>query len=267
MTSQFISRSSLGYKLSDMADRKNTVRVPSSPVAVRAVGAAKLSAVDLATAEIRRSIVSGALPPGQPFNVTDLATQLGISHIPVREALRRLETEGLIELKPARSAMVTPIDVTDLRSIYDLRIQLEPPLAVKSLTVRNHQGMLQLRSLWMEAFDANVDPDTQWDDHRRFHRALVEPAASAWELRFLEQLWAASARYTRLIFDPIAAARPELEHRSDIHRELLEAVESADGGRVGACLRDHLKDNLVTLETMLADLQQTSPVESLSLEG
>jgi DNA-binding GntR family transcriptional regulator len=218
-----------------------------SPSGVRAVGAAKLSAVDLATAEVRRSMGGGDPPPGQPFAVSDLAARLGVSHIPVREALRRLEAEGLVELQPARSAVVAPLDTTDLRAVYRLRCQLEPPLAARSVGMRDRADTEKLHRLFAAAFSPTGDPEVQWASHGAFHRALVEPAASAWDLRFLEQLWAASARYTRLVFDPASADQDDQGHRADVHRRLLDP----DGDRIEVFLGAHLMENLTTIEASL----------------
>ena len=226
------------------------MRLSPSSSGVRAVAAAKLSAVDLATAEVRRSIVAGDLPPGQPFAVNDLAARLGVSHIPVREALRRLEAEGLVELQPARSAVVAPLDVADLRAVYRLRCQLEPPLAARSAGVRNPADTEELRRLCAVAFSRTGDPEVQWASHGAFHRALVQPAASAWDLRFLEQLWAASARYTRLVFDPASVDHEDQSHRAHIHHRLLDP----DGDRVEVFLRAHLMENLTTIEASLRSL-------------
>ena len=70
------------------------------------------SAVDRVTAWIRRSVLNGTLIPGSSFSITDLSEQLGVSAIPVRESLRRLDAQGLIQLRPGRSAIVKPLDVT-----------------------------------------------------------------------------------------------------------------------------------------------------------
>ena len=88
---------------------------------VRSVAAANSSAVDLVTSEIRRAVLTGALPAGEQFSIRDLAAQLGVSHIPIREALRRLESQGLIVLRQARSASVAPLSTGDLAAIYRLR--------------------------------------------------------------------------------------------------------------------------------------------------
>jgi DNA-binding GntR family transcriptional regulator len=221
---------------------------------VRAVGTAKLSAVDLAAAEIRRSILSGDLAPGQPFSVSDLAGQLHISHIPVREALRRLEVEGLVLLNPARSAVVAPLDVDDLRAIYQLRIQLEPRLAARSTSMRDLDGIDELRRLWADAFGTDVDPEVQWHSHAEFHLRLVEPAASPWDLRFLRQLWAAAERYTRLVFDPSVVQEADRGRRAAMHRALLTAVEAADGPAAEGALRVHLVDNLSSMQRRIEQL-------------
>src|SRR6478735_9138438 len=100
---------------------------------VRSVAAANSSAVDLVTAEIRRAVLTGALAAGQQFSIRDLAAQLGVSHIPIREALRRLESQGLVILRQARSAEVASLTTADLEAIYRLRYLIEPPLAAASV--------------------------------------------------------------------------------------------------------------------------------------
>ena len=84
------------------------------------------SAVDRVTAEIRRGVLNGTLAAGSSFSIADLSAQLGVSHIPVRESLRRLEAQGLVELRPGRSAMVNPLDRDELRAIYRLRQTSSP---------------------------------------------------------------------------------------------------------------------------------------------
>src|SRR3954467_8550091 len=79
------------------------------------------SAGDRVTADKRRAVLSGALPPGRTFSTAELSTQLGVSHIPVREALRRLDAQGSIVLRPGRKAMVSPLDRDELRAIFRLR--------------------------------------------------------------------------------------------------------------------------------------------------
>jgi DNA-binding GntR family transcriptional regulator len=201
----------------------------------------QISAVDLVTVEVRRSILRGVLAPGQRFSVAELARQMDLSHIPVREALRRLEGQGLIELKHARSAMVVPLSVDDIEGIYGLRKMIEPELAARSADTRTPEQIDRLSSL-IEAFEDD-DSEAVWLAHHQFHLALVEPAASAWDLRTLDQLWAAAERYTRLVFDFAEIARTERSRRERIHTTILDAVRDGDADAIREAVAAHLDEN------------------------
>lgn len=210
------------------------------------MAARKASAVDLVLHEIRRSILSGELPPGEPFTVPTLTEQLGVSHVPVREALRQLEAQGLITLSPSRSATVTPLDPDDLRSIYRLRITVESELAALSAPGRTDAEIDELGALVRETF-GEVLGEAVWAPHRAFHAALIEPAASEWDRRMLRPLWDASERYTRLVFDPVEAPETFAARRAHVHDGLVDAARSRDPERVRAAVREHLENNLATV--------------------
>ena len=146
---------------------------------VRSVAGSNSSAVDLVTSEIRRAVLTGSLPAGEQFSIRDLAAQLGVSHIPIREALRRLESQGLIVLRQARSASVAPLSTNDLEAIYRLRYVIELPLAGASAGRRNPAEIARLDEL-LEA-SRDLDPEVAWQGHYDFHEALVHPAANEWD--------------------------------------------------------------------------------------
>ena len=224
---------------------------------VQSVVSRKASAVDLVLHEIRRSILSGELPPGQPFTVPALTDQLGVSHVPVREALRQLEAQGLIVLSPSRSAIVTPLDEDDLRSIYRLRIMVEPELAALSAPGRTDEDVDELDRMVRATF-GDVLGEAFWAPHRMFHAALIEPAASEWDRRMLAPLWDASERYTRLVFDPVDAPDSFAARRAHAHDTLVEAARSRDPDRMRSAVREHLENNV---STMLAAMgRATQPV-------
>lgn len=209
---------------------------------VRSVAARKASAVDLVLHEIRRSILTGALPPGEAFTVPALTEQLGFSHVPVREALRQLEAQGLVMLSPSRSAIVAPLSSEDLRAIYRLRMRLEPDLAAESATGRTEEELARLEQLVHETFAA--PGESRWDTHREFHTALISPAAQEWDLRLLRPLWDAAERYTRVVFDPVDAA-PETETaREHAHDELVAAATSRAPDQIRTEMKRHLAENL-----------------------
>jgi len=227
---------------------------------VRSVVGRQKSAVDLVLHEIRRSILTGDLPPGQPFTVPALTERLGVSHVPVREALRQLEAQGLVVLNWSRSAIVTPLDADDLRSIYRLRLRLEPELAAHSAIQRSQSEITEFEDLIHAAFDTTLGEDSHWEMHRRFHAALISPAAQAWDLRLLAPLWDAAERYTRLVFDPVEAPAETTATREHAHDKLVAAARSKDPEQVRAELRRHLETNLEsTLNVMLSITASETP--------
>ncbi|MEE2058072.1 GntR family transcriptional regulator [Rhodococcus artemisiae] len=218
---------------------------------VRSVAPRAASAVDLVLHEIRRSILDGSLAPGEPLVVQSLTEQLGVSHVPVREALRQLQAQGMIRLSRSRSAVVAPIDLDDLRSIYRLRLCMEPELAVQSAMKRSDDELDGLDEL-VTALCDHDDTESRWDLHREFHAQLISPAAGEWGMRFLNQLWDASERYTRLTFDPIDAASEDRVNRERSHRALVDAARSRLPEKINEEVRNHLLVNEATAVARLA---------------
>ncbi len=209
--------------------------------AVRSVADQSRSAVDLVTAEIRRAVLTGALPPGEQFSIRELARQLGVSHIPIREALRRLEGQGLVILTQARSAAVAPLSAEDLTAIYRLRLRIEPDLAGRSAVLATPAWVHDLGDALEESRDEN--PDRAWEGHYRFHELLVTPAASIWDIRLLHTLWSAAERYTLVVYDPIVVDDEERDRRYARHRRLFERAQAGDGPGTETELIDHLQAN------------------------
>jgi DNA-binding GntR family transcriptional regulator len=222
---------------------------------VRSVASSNSSAVDLVTAEIRRAILTGALAPGEQFSIRDLAEQLGVSHIPIREALRRLESQGLILLPQARSASVAPLSVVDLDAIYRLRYVVELPLAGASAGKRSALEIERMNELLELSRD--LDPDIAWQAHYDFHEALVHPAANAWDGQILHTLWFAAERYTYLVFDPNHVTETERARRYDTHRVLRDAALAGDAQAMSDALRMHLVSNEERIREHIAPLHES----------
>ena len=213
----------------------------STTGALRSVAGLNLSAVDLVTAEIRRAVLTGVLPPGEQFSIRELARQLGVSHIPIREALRRLEGQGLVLLSQARSAAVAPLSTEDLSAIYRLRLRIEPDLAARSAAIGGQAWLRDLRAALEES--RHEDPERAWQGHYDFHERLVAPAASPWDIRLLHILWTAAERYTVLVFDPIVVDDAERDLRYARHRRLFDRAEAGDAAGVETELAAHLDAN------------------------
>jgi DNA-binding GntR family transcriptional regulator len=212
------------------------------------------SLVELIAQEIKVSILSGALRPGEAFSITELASELDVSHIPVREALRRLEADGLVQLRPSRSAIVTPLSLDELEEIYRLRVAIETDLAARSarsyttsqleLAERLCEELRAVGHGWVHAADPR-----ERDVHHRLHETLLKPAAGPRSSRILWQLWEGADRYIGLVYDgrPIA---PEEPYRR--HVELVEAAKQKRAPVIRRAIAQHLNESLDYMRDALA---------------
>ena len=201
------------------------------------------SVVDEVTDEIARSIRSGALRPGQEFSLREIAGQLGVSFIPVREALRRLEGQGLLMTRRNRSAIVAPLDADDLHAIYRLRRQIEPDLAAASCRALGDADYARLET-FLEVFGhESLGIDDIYDAHHDFHTELLRPAATAWDLRILDTLWRAAERYVRVAFGRLDPDPAEHRRRAAVHGDILDTFRSRDARAVRRAVLHHLEEN------------------------
>lgn len=222
--------------------------------AVRPVGTQ--STVDQVAAEIRRALLVGDLPPGKEFSMADLSTQLQVSHIPVREALRRFEAQGLLTLRPGRRAVVAPLNRRQLEDAHRLWIVISEDVAGRACSRYTDEQLAHAEEL-LDTFTAlPQDSEEAFELHQRFHMQLLEPGASEWDLRLLDMLWMAIERAARAAYGglaEVAAPKTPNQWAYDEHRPLLDAARARDVRRLKRELRDHHKRHL---ETLLAALPQ-----------
>ncbi|AHH18582.1 putative transcriptional regulator, GntR family [Nocardia nova SH22a] len=211
------------------------------------------SAVDRVTAEIRRGVLNGSLAPGSKFSIAELSTELGVSHIPVREALRRLEAQGLVTLRRGRSAQVSPLDREEFRSIYRLRKLIEPDLAARACPQLTGDDLDTAAHLLKEYIDSSRDSDELWELHQQFHLTLLRPALTGWDMRILDQLWHASDRYTRVVYETYNVDADERHRREIAHRILIDAARTGSPSELRNAVAEHLAEHELTcLEWMAA---------------
>ncbi|WP_237754952.1 GntR family transcriptional regulator [Nocardia nova] len=195
------------------------------------------------TDELRRSILSGALAPGREISLRELAGMLEVSFIPVREALRSLESEGLVVIRPGRSAVIAPLDLDDLRAVYRLRRQLEPEIARRACPLLPDGELDRLEALAVEFGDEQQGMDAIYERHHTFHLALLAPAATTWDIRVLTTLWRAAERYVRIGFGILDPDPREHHRRERAHEDLVAAFRTRDPDAAAAALTDHLTRN------------------------
>ena len=185
---------------------------------------------------IRSLILSGELAPGSRLRLDELASQLHLSHMPVREALRRLEQLGLAQHIPHKGARVTPITPEELVDLYRARLAVEP-LAVRqaasNFTAELYQtGLHLLEDLRLA--EAGGDNFTMWKAHADFHFLLYRASRSAWLLRTIEPLWERAQCY-RTGFEPLM-----VQGRQEEHLRILEACQRLDGEEATRRTHNHL---------------------------
>lgn len=223
------------------------------------------SVVDQVAVAIRRNILNGTLRPGESFSLRNIATSLGVSFIPVREALRILETQGLVITTPGKSAIVAPLSREDLQAIYRLRRRIEPDIAYHSADLLTQPDFERLEEMASSMGDVRFGIDAIYDSHNAFHAALLRPAATEWDMRVLEGLWHAGERYVRLTFSDLDAAPGEHERREQSHRQLLDAFRSRDPAKAALELRNHLNANECMATAALNELARSWALDQANI--
>ena len=193
------------------------------------------SLADKAYHEIRGLIVSLELAPGGVIDERELIERLEIGRTPVREALRRLAQERLVEVYPRRGMFVTGVDVRELARISEVREMLEPEaarLAAERATDADREAM---RALLAE-LDAGGSELMALDE--RIHRAVYRAAHNDLLEATLEQYYVLALRIWSIALD----RAHELEEAVEAHRALLEAIQAGDGDRAADTMRAHVQD-------------------------
>jgi DNA-binding GntR family transcriptional regulator len=196
------------------------------------------SVVDQVYVAVRERILSGDLPRGCRLRQEELATELGVSRTPLREALRRLASEGLVEFQPNRGAAVSPHDVADQWHAWAARVALEPGAARLAAQVRDPEAARRLRELvavQRARVDRNVDA---YAANRDFHLALVAASGNAHLSRFAEMLWV--PRIARRIYDMQAVDPGLVLAWADDHERIVDAVAAGDADLAERLTREHI---------------------------
>jgi DNA-binding GntR family transcriptional regulator len=192
----------------------------------------------LAYEQVRSAILSGDLEPGSWVSQVQLAAQLNVSRTPLREALRLLQTEGLVQADFNRRVRVAPISVPDLEALYAMRLA-EEPLAVRLSVPDLSAGDLGALRTAMDAMHTDEEPAVVAVNHRRFHVGLVAHAPDRLR-RHVEDLWDHGERY-RLVYqqhDDERAARIAVAIAE--HEGILEAAERGDPVLCARRVAEHL---------------------------
>lgn len=186
---------------------------------------------------IRQGILAGELPPGHRLRQTDVAQEFDVSHTPVREAIARLASEGLVTLRPHRGAEVNRLDPAEIREIYELRLVLEPYALGESIR-RGSDADLQQMVAAAAPPRARASELQQFEHNRDFHHTLYQACGNGRLVQTLDALWD-SVTAVRM-FETYASTEEEMARSNTEHREIAEAAAARDVRRAVRLLKAHL---------------------------
>lgn len=195
-----------------------------------------------ANGRLRSAILSGELRPGERIRPVDLAAQWNVSPTPLREALFRLEADGLVESIPHRGTRVTPLLRSAVSQLYELRVLLEPLALRKAMAARDQVDESRVRAAHAALVSTHGTGDLFLGEqvHRDFHRALFEACGSPWLLSLTDMMSEHSSRYRLLSLEP----RGGWEYVHEEHLALLEAFLVGNVDDAVALLTAHINRTL-----------------------
>ncbi len=202
-----------------------------------------------AAEEIRTRILAGDYPPGFQLRQDGLAGDLGMSRIPIREALVQLESEGLLKILPHRGAVVVQLTAEEIEELFNMRLLLEPFLFKRSaplLTKEDFRTLHQMQARYEKSID-KLDIDIWNELNTEFHLFLYRHAQSPRIVQTVRNLLVECDRHTRIQLSNI---RGDRERAVAEHAALLRLCEEGafeEGARLMHAHIDHIRSGLVAL--------------------
>lgn len=184
---------------------------------------------------LREQILKGKLSNGQRINLDDVAAALGVSRMPVREAVRQLSTEGLVTIYPRRGVTVTPLDSDDILELFEMRAVLEGLAIRRAVPSVVKDGINRLNALadGMEA--AENDPLLWLRRHDEFHEYLCGKSGLSRLSTQIRNIRHSVEPYIRFFLTLYAAEMP-----GAAHRKLIEVIKRGDPSAAENAMREHI---------------------------
>ncbi len=180
-------------------------------------------------------IIAGEIEPGARLRQDHVAEEFGASHVPVREAFRRLEAQGLAVSEPRRGVRVAAFNLAEVKEVAEMRAALEV-LALRHAAPHLTAAILDAAEEATKAGDNSRDVRSWEEANRRFHRLVLAPCAMPRLIGAIDDLHAASARFL------FAAWRSDWEARTDQdHRAILADLRKGRIDAAGATLARHVQ--------------------------
>lgn len=209
---------------------------------------------------LRKRIYDHELRPGDAIDEKELCSAFGISRTPLREALKVLHTEGLVELIPNRGCFVKLLDLEELHELFPVMAVLEGLCAREAVERCSADDLARLEGLHacLEAHAANRDIDRYYEANFEFHQALQELSRNRWLQRVASDL----RKILRLARHTQLTARGRLEQSLQEHRKIMDAFRRRDPEAVEQTMKEHLYAQMRVLDRL--EVAQHVPAEAHS---
>ena len=204
---------------------------------------------EVIASRIALAIREKVIPPGAALVQEDLARRFDVSRSPVREALRILATEGVIEMTPGGGASVRTLDRAELDELYELRLMIEPTIAA-DIVRRITRGELTALEARVQEMEAGEDVGRGMRANFEFHTRLYDAAGRPRTAEILRGLLAAVQPYSQENIDHLGGRGQADEE----HRDMLTAIRDGDGDRLAELFRTHLMSAKNRVAHALADI-------------
>jgi DNA-binding GntR family transcriptional regulator len=215
---------------------------PYKPVLVKVTPAPsalpRQTLVATAVDALRQRIIGGEFQEGESLNQVTIAREYEISRIPLREAMRQLEAEGLLVFRPGKGAVVSGLSLQEINEVIDLRAKIEPDLLGKAIPFLTSEDFEQASSI-LDEYEAALQTneiETWGEFNWRFHSTLYAPSGCTITMGILQNLHRLNERYARV---QISVTHWEQRAKQE-HRALAAICQKRDKRKATALLKSHI---------------------------
>jgi DNA-binding GntR family transcriptional regulator len=249
--------------MSSNQDVSETFRIRDNPP-VKSSIKMPVSITEVVYQTLREEISHGIFGPGQ-IHLKRLAERFGVSAVPVREALRRLEAEGLVTFGSNRRITINRLTQTSLNEIFAIRIEIEALAvkhAVKDLSAAPRE-ITMLKKLLLEMDQLESKPGDWQTANERFHKTIYSFSHMPRLEAIIGSLWATSDPYIRLYIRAVHGFRASQEE----HKTMLQQIEAGDAEAASGTLRQHLAGTLAVLRGRISEDKDQQALSTPEVSG
>lgn len=195
------------------------------------------------------ALLNGTLQPGQPISIRDLAAAFSTSPMPVREAIRRLEAQGVLEARHGRAVTVPDLTAEDVQEIYTIRIALETLAAARAAEMATPEQLADIETIYddMNTRHDRGDYPGFMETNHDFHMAIYRAAGNK---RLVQQIYPHWLRITPFLWSLVE--KRHLRFSMDRHREALDALKRRDSAALARAIRGDIEEAMRKLIALLS---------------